>query len=130
LIAETAWTLDQLARKERAEAGYAVVANMHKGHDEALRAWAEAHSRLVYIGRGIPRLGLEHSLFANKKFPTPEQAVEYYARHLQESPYLLALLPALRGMVLGCWCYPGPCHGQVIADAINSAMRDRIAAAA
>ena len=103
---------------------------MHKGHDEALRAWAEAESRLVYIGRAIPWLGLEKSLFANKKFPTPQEAVENYARHLSESPYLLALLPALRGMVLGCWCHPGPCQGQVIADAINSGVRGHVAAAA
>ncbi|MDQ7802900.1 DUF4326 domain-containing protein [Amycolatopsis sp. A133] len=29
---------------------------------------------------------------------------------------LLALLPALRGRRLGCWCVPEPCHAQVIAE--------------
>jgi hypothetical protein len=29
-----------------------------KGHDEALRAWAEAKGRLIYIGRAMPWLGL------------------------------------------------------------------------
>jgi hypothetical protein len=39
------------------EAGYAAVANMHSGQDEALRAWAEAQGPLGYIGRENERLG-------------------------------------------------------------------------
>jgi FMN phosphatase YigB (HAD superfamily) len=124
---DPAWTLDQLERKARAEAGYAVVANIRTGQDEALRAWAEAQGLLVYIGRENRRLGLEQSIFANPyrllAKHTREQrdaVIDRYARYLSESPHLLALLPALRGRVLGCWCYPERCHGDVLAEAANT----------
>ena len=37
-----------------------------------------------------------------------------YEARLRESPELLAALPGLAGRELGCWCKPGPCHGDII----------------
>jgi hypothetical protein len=44
-----AWTDDQRARKAAAEAGLCVVANMHKGRDPALIAWARFTHRFLHI---------------------------------------------------------------------------------
>jgi Domain of unknown function (DUF4326) len=49
----------------------------------------------------------------------------FYRDHVRASPKLLALLPTLRGKVLGCWCCDDDrsgasatlcCHGQVLAE--------------
>jgi hypothetical protein len=32
----------------------------------------------------------------------------------------MAALPELRGKKLGCWCKPGPCHGDVLAELANA----------
>lgn len=39
-----------------------------------------------------------------------------YRVWLLAQPELLARLPELRGKVLGCWCAPLPCHGDVLAE--------------
>lgn len=44
-----------------------------------------------------------------------EEAVAAYGRRLLAHPELLALVPALRGKTLGCWCAPELCHAHVLA---------------
>jgi hypothetical protein len=39
-----------------------------------------------------------------------------YRKWLMQQPNLLAQLSELRGKVLGCWCKPFPCHGDVLAE--------------
>ena len=48
-----------------------------------------------------------------------QEAIAGYERWLMNQPQLLALLPTLRGKVLGCWCAPLPCHGEVLARLAN-----------
>lgn len=43
-------------------------------------------------------------------------AVQRYREWLMGQPELLAALPELRGKVLGCWCKPQACHGDVLAE--------------
>lgn len=47
---------------------------------------------------------------------TREQVIALYRQWIQTQPILLAGLPLLRGKVLGCWCHPLPCHGDVLAE--------------
>jgi hypothetical protein len=51
-------------------------------------------------------------------------AVEKYRKYIQEQPTLMAALGELEGKVLGCWCKPQPCHGDVLV----SLVQDRISA--
>ena len=44
-----------------------------------------------------------------------DEAVARYEAWLREQPELMAALPELRGKVLGCWCAPQACHGDVLA---------------
>jgi hypothetical protein len=43
------------------------------------------------------------------------EAISAYGRRLLAHPELLALVPALRGKTLGCWCAPELCHAHVLA---------------
>jgi len=43
-----------------------------------------------------------------------EEVISKYERWLETQPKLLADLPELRGKVLGCFCAPLPCHGDIL----------------
>lgn len=66
----------------------------------------------VYIGRP--------SMWGNPFKITPRrsrtQAIRSYAKYLLRKPHLITLAKQeLRGKVLGCFCYPLGCHGDVLA---------------
>lgn len=66
----------------------------------------------VYIGRpskwGNP--------FEIGKDGTRKAVIEKYKSWIQTQPELLASLNELDGKVLGCWCTPLPCHGEVLLE--------------
>ena len=45
-----------------------------------------------------------------------EQVIAKYIEWIKRQPELLASLPELKGKVLGCWCSPQACHGDVLAE--------------
>jgi hypothetical protein len=47
---------------------------------------------------------------------TREEVIAKYRTWLGEQPHLMKLLPTLRGKVLGCWCAPKACHGDVLKE--------------
>lgn len=110
------WTPDQAERKALIERGVCVVANMHDKTDIALLAWAEANDRLVRIDR--------QTEWGNPfEMPVDGDRAEVVSKftmfYLPNKPGLLAKMPALRGKVLGCWCHPEECHGDIIAEVVN-----------
>jgi hypothetical protein len=65
----------------------------------------------VYIGRPS-KWGNPFTITA----ATPRAAViAMYEEYLRSTPELMAALPELRGKILGCWCAPLACHGDVLA---------------
>lgn len=70
----------------------------------------------VYIGRpskwGNPfRVGVDG---------TREEVIEKYRQYLTERPRLVELAKKeLRAKVLGCWCPPKSCHGEILAAIAN-----------
>lgn len=51
---------------------------------------------------------------------TREEVVGWYEDWLLEQPDLVAAVRLeLRGKVLGCWCAPQACHGDVLARIAN-----------
>lgn len=73
----------------------------------------------VYIGRpsiwGNPFSHRRDSA-ARYLVATVAEALAQYEVWLKlQRPDLLARLPELRGKALGCWCKPGPCHGDILA---------------
>ena len=48
-----------------------------------------------------------------------KEAIEKYREYILDTPELLNCLDELEGRVLGCHCYPKPCHGDVLVELIN-----------
>lgn len=86
----------------------------------------------VYIGRGRdPKRGtvgpwgnqyshLPNSL-AEMHVSTRSEAIEKYREWLYAHPEVIELAKKeLRGKILGCWCAPKPCHGDVLLEVANA----------
>ncbi len=76
----------------------------------------------VYIGRRIGAYVL--SKWANPiKLGHESQRVEVlmqYAAWLKTQQHLMDSVSELRGKVLGCWCSPKDCHGDILARLAES----------
>lgn len=99
----------------------------------------------IYIGRRInnPNWRLEDSIWANpfviNKDRSREQVIELYRKYLMKDPEVLKLLPKshkgppdlhllknLSGKVLGCWCCPEHCHGDILIELFNEKIWEKI----
>jgi hypothetical protein len=69
----------------------------------------------VYIGRpskwGNP--------FSIGKDGTREEVIVKYEEWIKTQEELMNNLEELRGKILGCWCSPKPCHGDVLTRLAN-----------
>jgi hypothetical protein len=73
----------------------------------------------VYIGRRCGKFkedSIWHNPFHIGKDGTRAEVIQKYYDYIMERPDLLALLPTLKGKVLGCWCKPEECHGDVLVE--------------
>lgn len=70
----------------------------------------------VYIGRP----GKWGNPFQIGRDGTREEVIRKYREWIMTQPELLAALPELRGKVLGCWCKPAACHGDVLKELAES----------
>jgi hypothetical protein len=105
-------------------------------HYQDLKEWM-ADPQNVYIARkGVvlldnPETGKKARFPpADSKFANPftvkdhglEKCIELYRVHIKkqiaEGKITRAELDALKGKTLGCWCKPGPCHGDVLLEFI------------
>jgi len=70
----------------------------------------------VYIGRpskwGNP--------FLIGKDGTREEVIEKYRKWIVNQPYLMNSLHELKGKILGCWCKPESCHGDVLIELLEN----------
>ena len=94
----------------------AVVHNQHDEYD-------------VYIGRAVPKAGLEASKWGNPIVLTDDsdeerkRVIVEYRAWILEQPELMGALSELRGLRLGCWCAPKLCHGDVLAELADQVSR-------
>ena len=76
----------------------------------------------VYIGRACFYGGwnLNQSCWANpftvKQYG--DKAIEMYEDYIRKSPLINDVFE-LQNKVLGCWCHPNPCHGDVLIKILN-----------
>lgn len=77
----------------------------------------------IYIGRGSvwgnPFSHLPKST-AKWKVANREEAIDRYREYILTRPDLLARLGELRGQILGCWCKPKSCHGDILVELIQA----------
>lgn len=70
----------------------------------------------VYIGRpskwGNP--------FSIGKDGTRKEVIEKYERYILKNKELLNDLHELEDKVLGCWCKPKSCHGDILVKLVNN----------
>lgn len=97
-----------------------------------LEEWISDNNNF-YIGRpGVvfvnkKRYPTSSSIFANPykigKDGTREEVIvkykEYMIGKLENDKSLVEQLISLKGKNLGCWCYPEPCHGNVLLELID-----------
>ena len=48
-----------------------------------------------------------------------DRVIRLYEEYVRGSPELMKALPELKGKILGCWCHPLPCHGNVLVKLIE-----------
>lgn len=68
----------------------------------------------VYIGRG--------SKWGNPFVVGPytrQEAIAKYRQWILTQPKLMTSLRELKGKILGCWCKPKECHGDVLIELVN-----------
>lgn len=69
----------------------------------------------IYIGRPS-KWGNPYEI---GKDGTREEVIAKYEQYLLSSPHLLNSLHELHGKILGCWCAPLPCHGEILIKYAN-----------
>lgn len=78
----------------------------------------------VYIGRGS-KWGCPYTIIkdrptlAKEIVGSKEEALAKYKEYVLNSPELMDSLDELDGKVLGCFCKPEPCHGDVLLELIT-----------
>lgn len=73
----------------------------------------------IYIGR---ELNYPKATFVKSKWANPtsvkeygrDQCLEFYEEYIKNTPELYNSLHELEGKILGCWCKPEACHGDVL----------------
>ncbi len=69
----------------------------------------------VYIGRP----GKWGNPFSIGKDGTREQVLYLYEEWIRNNLILLNDLHELKGKILGCWCFPNLCHGDILIKLIK-----------
>lgn len=83
----------------------------------------------VYIGRGSkwgnPYSHMKNTM-AKYEVGSREEAIEAYRVYITEGDgrYLLNSLKELEGKVLGCYCKPLACHGDILVELVNKKLRN------
>lgn len=98
----------------------------------------------VYIGRGRgiqnhygnPFTHLEKETLAAVKVATREDSIQSFREWLKGTDYtwvdpvrrlwILDTLKSLQGKILGCWCKPQSCHGDVLVEMIDELNRTEL----
>lgn len=92
--------------------------NLVKNNYRDLEHWLENENH-IYIGRNMTFYvkGAAKSKWANpyseKKYGR-EKCLKLYKEYILQNQELVKSLPELSGKVLGCWCKPEGCHGDVL----------------
>ena len=80
----------------------------------------------VYIGRKPRHISGAHGskwgnpfYFDKTNKNSLKICLERYEDHVRKNPDLFNAVMELEGKVLGCWCKPSPCHGDILVKLFN-----------
>lgn len=100
------------------------VAELRKRGYASFEHWS-ATTNHIYIARDMSYYvpGAKKSKWANPfkvgKDGTLEEVCRKYREYVLRTPELFNSLHELRGKVLGCWCKPNFCHGDVLVALLD-----------
>lgn len=97
-------------------------ANLNKLGFRDLEHWLEDGNH-IYIGRNNCYVkGAKGSIWKNpfsvKKFGRDGCLIQY-EEYLRKNKKLMDNLSSLKGKVLGCWCAPEGCHGDILVKLLK-----------
>lgn len=100
------------------------IAELRKQGYKSFEHWVSVPNH-VYIARNmtcyIP--GAKKSKWANPfkvgVDGTTDEVRRKYREYILQTPELFKALPELRGKILGCWCKPDFCHGDILVALLN-----------
>ena len=76
----------------------------------------------VYVGRGS-KWGNPYShkvgTLAEHVVGSRTEAIQKFEEYLLSNEELMVSLPDLKGKILGCWCKPKSCHGDILLRYAN-----------
>ena len=78
----------------------------------------------IYIGRGS-KWGCPYTIIKDRPtlaieiVDTKEEALSKYKEYVLSSPELMESLDELEGKVLGCFCKPDKCHGDILLELLS-----------
>lgn len=97
------------------------VAHLRKVGYNNLEEWLQDPNH-IYIGRnmafyvkGANQSKWHNPYKLNRDKSNLEECLTQYEDYIKSSP-LYDQLDELKGMTLGCWCSPNPCHGNVLIN--------------
>jgi len=74
----------------------------------------------VYIGRPS-KWGNPYEVY---KDGSREEVIEKYRKWILLQPQLIKDLHELKNKILGCWCKPKACHGDILIELVNKYVKD------
>jgi hypothetical protein len=76
----------------------------------------QKHDYDIYIGHGT----IWGNPFVIGKDGTRKEVIDLYREYALGNKEIMESLPKLKNKVLGCWCKPKPCHGDVLIELIDN----------
>jgi hypothetical protein len=77
----------------------------------------------IYIGRYNSMIkGADHSFWHNPftlKHYGRDKCLEMYKNYVLNNTEMLSRIKELDGKILGCWCHPEKCHGDILIEILN-----------
>ncbi len=105
--------------------GLLVPAHVNLGAPRVVHCNRARHH--VYIGRNPKWMAPSKwgNPFVVGKHGARGECIALYEDWLRQNEALIAALDELRGLVLGCWCAPRACHGDLLLVLANATLAQR-----
>lgn len=105
--------------------GLLVPAHVNLGAPRVVHCKRDRHH--IYIGRNPKRMAPSKwgNPFVVGEHGARGECIALYENWLRQNDALIAALDELRGLVLGCWCAPRACHGDLLLRLANATVAQR-----
>uniref|UniRef100_A0A6M3IN10 DUF4326 domain-containing protein n=1 Tax=viral metagenome TaxID=1070528 RepID=A0A6M3IN10_9ZZZZ len=84
------------------------------------------HCRVEYYDIYIGRPSMWGNPFEIGKHGTREEVIDKYREYVLNDSLLISQIMSLDGKVLGCWCRPKECHGNILIEIISKIKKGEI----